>query len=74
MNKKVFPGESIAKVTALKIALLSRDLVPSGAPKLKCSGTGLALICILLFGCFASVSGKVAHDKGGEFELMSNRE
>ena len=76
------PVESIAKVTAMKIALLSPDLVPSGAPKLKCSPvnkmannevSGLALTCILLFGCFASISAKVAHDKGGDFELMNKQ-
>ena len=71
------PLESIAKVTALKIGLLLRDLAPSGAPKLKCSRKisllGLALICILLFGCFCSVSANVAHGNGGDFELMNKQ-
>ena len=69
------PVESIAKVTALNIALLSRDLVPSGAAILKCSRirTCTYMHHSLLFGVFASVSAKVAHDKGGVFEVMNKQ-
>ena len=70
------PVEIIAKVRALKIALLPRDFPverQNSNVVVNNEVSGIALTCILLFGCFASVSAKVAHDKGGDFELTNKQ-